>query len=342
MKLAVAGFGLVGRRHVTAMAQSGNADIWGVVEPSPQGATEARAQGLSCFDTLAACLTQPEKPDGIILATPTPLHLEQTLACIEAGIPVLVEKPIAASAEDGKSIMEASDRSGVPVLVGHHRRHNPLIAKAKEVISRGNLGPVRSLHATCWFHKPDHYFEEALWRTKPGAGPILVNLVHDVDLMRHLVGEVTTVQSLARPSARGHDNEDVASALLGFANGAVGTMTVSDAIASPWSWEMTSREYPIYPVTPEACYMVGGTKASLSIPDLRVWAHSGEPDWWSPIAATSLVRSAEDPLVAQIRHFARVIEEGEEPLVSAREGYETLRVIEAIQQAAETGGLIEL
>ena len=77
--------------------------------------------------------------------------------------------------------MDASAAADVNIIVGHHRRHNPLIHEAKRIIDSGELGDIRSVHSQCWFYKPDSYFEIAPWRTQPGAGPISVNLVHDVD-----------------------------------------------------------------------------------------------------------------------------------------------------------------
>ena len=88
--------------------------------------------------------------------------------------------------------------------------------------------------------------------------------------------------------------------------------------------------------------MLGGTKGALSIPDLSVWSHGDTPDWWSPISATRAPRDASDPLVNQIAHFAEVIRGNAEPLVSGLEGLRTLRVVEAIQQSAETGKTVHL
>lgn len=171
---------------------------------------------------------------------------------------------------------------------------------------------------------------------KKGAGPISVNLVHDVDLVRYLCGEVVSVQAQATHSSRGFENEDVAAAVLRFDNGAIGTITVADTVVAPWSWEMTSREYPTYPPTSQSCYLFGGTHGSLSVPDLTLWSHQGERDWWNPISATTLPREASDPLVNQIAHFADVIAGKEAPLVSGSEGLKTLQVIEAIQLAAKS------
>lgn len=342
VRLALLGLGLVGLRHANAIIAHPGVELVGAVEPGKRGRQEAAALGVKCFDTLAD-LVKEAAPDGIIIATPTPLHIEQAMSCVQLGIPVLIEKPLATSADEARTLVDAAEAQNVSVLVGHHRRYNPLIERAREVIQSGGIGEVRAVQATCWFYKPNAYFDEAPWRKQQGAGPISVNLVHDVDLIRHLCGEIATVRAVAAPSRRGYENEDVAAAVFEFENGAVGTITVSDSIAAPWSWELTSREHPIYPPTPENCYLIGGSKASLSIPDLRVWSHDGaEPDWWSPISATCLTRAAADPLVNQITHFASVVRDGAEPFVSGREGLRTLEVVEAIQTAAATGHTIDL
>ena len=84
--------------------------------------------------------------------------------------------------------------------------------------------------------------------------------------------------------------------------------------------------------------MIGGSKASLSVPDLRLWSHEeGKQDWWTPISSTCPILESSDPLVNQIKHFAEVINGHADPLVSGREGLLTLRVIEAIQHSAQTG-----
>jgi len=342
VKIAIAGVGLVGRRHAEAINHLKHVTLCGVVDPSDAGRAFAEERSVACYDTLED-LFAAQSPDGVVLATPTLLHVEQGLECVARNCPVLVEKPLATSAEAAQLLVEQAEAADVPVLVGHHRRHNPLIRKAHEVVSTGGIGDVRAVHVNCWFYKPDPYFDEAPWRKKAGAGPISVNLAHDVDLIRHLCGEVATVQAQSAPSVRGFENEDVAAAVLRFRDGAIGTITVSDSIVSPWSWELTSNEYPIYPPTPESCYLIGGSHGSLSVPDLRLWTHQdGQRDWWTPISATTLTRGASDPLVNQMSHFADVIARKADPLVSGREGLRTLKVLEAIQEACRSGKTVEI
>lgn len=332
-RLAVIGAGLIGQRHVELVARYATLDA--IVDPNPAAQTLAEAHGAHWADDINAYLDE-RRPDGAIVATPNQLHASHGLACIDAGVPVLIEKPITDSADAGEALVAASAKASVPILVGHHRRHNPLVTAAKEAIESGRLGEVVSVHAQCWLLKPDDYFAPE-WRRTKGAGPVYINLIHDIDLIRHLCGEIATVQAFETSKTRGFAVEDTAAILLEFVNGALGTVSVSDTIVAPWSWELTAGENPAYPETGAHCYMIGGTKGALSIPDLKLWSHPGARGWWEPIEAARLNYSAEDPLVRQLRNFIDVVRNGAAPLVSGREGLATLRVIEAIKRAAAAG-----
>jgi predicted dehydrogenase len=146
----------------------------------------------------------------------------------------------------------------MPLLVGHHRRYNSMIQKAKTIIDSGRLGRIVAVHGAFWAMKPDDYFDVA-WRREKGAGPILINLIHDVDLFRFLCGEIIAVQAMESNAVRGNPVEDTAAILLRFANGAIGSLTVSDSIVAPWSWELTTGENPAYPRQDQFCYLIGGT-----------------------------------------------------------------------------------
>lgn len=97
---------------------------------------------------------------------------------------------------------------------------------------------------------------------------------------------------------------------------------------------MTARENPAYPASNQACYLIGGTQGSLELPAVRLWSYAGKRSCWEPICATRYPIDLEDPLVRQVQHFARVVREGEAPLVSGREGLRTLQVIEAVKRSA--------
>ena len=333
IRLALIGFGLIGRRHAGIIRRTPELELVAIVEPDTQAQQAAQRLQAPIYPDLASMLAQAS-PDAVVLATPTPLHLEQGLACIAARLPVLIEKPIAVSASEAQELVDSAHAADVPLLIGHHRRHNGAVQAAKATIDSGTIGVIRAVQATCWFYKPDYYFAAAPWRTRPGAGPISVNLVHDVDLLRHFCGEVLSVQAVAVASRRGHANEDLASAILSFASGAIATISVADGIVAPWSWELTAHENPVYPATNESCYLIGGSQGGMSLPDLRVWRHDQDPDWWAPINASSLLRHHQDPLAQQMQHFVEVIKRKQAPLVSGAEGLKSLAVVEAIAQSA--------
>lgn len=340
VNIALAGAGLVGRQHILALAAVPEARLCAVVDPAPGAATLANEHGVPLHATIDDLLAGP-RPDAVLLATPNHLHVPQALACIAAELPVLVEKPIAQDAESAHTLVEASEKSGVPVLIGHHRRHNPLIAAAHASIHSGAIGDVVSVSGTCWLYKPDDYFEMD-WRRKPGAGPIHINLSHDIDLMRHLCGEITAVMAMESHATRKFDNEDTAAMVLTFANGAIGTLSVSDTTVGPWSWELTSGENPAYHKTDASCLLIGGTRGALEIPSGRIWSNPGKPGWWEPLNHETPTITPARPLERQISHFCAVVRGEAHPLVSAREGLRTLQVIEAVKTSAETGRRVDI
>jgi predicted dehydrogenase len=340
VKLAVLGAGLIGRRHIEHVAAEPMAELVAVVDPSPVGQALAQEHGATWFASLADLLAA-QKPEGVIIATPNQLHVANGLEAVAAGIPALVEKPLADDVASATQLVEAAEKAGVALLNGHHRRHNPMIQAARRAIDAGRLGTVIAVHGFCWFFKPDDYFDAA-WRREKGAGPILLNLIHDVDNLRYLCGDVAAVHAFASNAVRGHAVEETAVIVLRFANGALGTVNVSDTIVAPWSWELTTGENPVYHQTDQSCYQIGGTHGSLTIPSLDLWRNADRRSWWEPITPERLPYEAADPLRLQVRQFCKVIRGEEPPLVSGREGLETLRVIEAVKQSAATGEMIDL
>lgn len=340
VRIAIAGAGLIGRRHAAAIDVAAGVTLAAIADPADAGAQVARAFGVPHYRTLAEVIAR-ERPDGVIVATPNQLHLENALECIAAGVPALIEKPLAVDVAGAEQIVAAGKAAGVALLTGHHRRHNPLIARARQVIAEGGLGQITAVQGSTWFHKPDDYFDVE-WRRRKGAGPVYLNLSHDIDLLRHLCGEIVSVHAMESNAVRGNAVEETAVMILRFANGALGTVNVSDTVVAPWSWELTARENPVYPATSEACYMIGGTHGSLALPNLAVWSNPGKRSWWEPISATRLLYEFEDPLVRQARQFAAVIRGEEAPLVSAEEGLRNQKVIEAVKTSARTGATVTL
>jgi predicted dehydrogenase len=333
--LAVIGAGLIGRRHAELIGAAPEARLAAIVDPAPAGRELAKRLGAPWFPRFAEMLAA-ERPDGAVVATPNQLHVAHGLEAVAAGIPAIIEKPLADDVAGAERLVAAAEAARVPLLVGHHRRYNPIVRAAKAIVADGTLGRILAVHGHFWLLKPDDYFAAA-WRRAPGAGPVFINLIHDIDLLRHLCGEIVSVQAAESNAARGFAVEDTAAILLRFAGGALGTVTVSDAVAAPWSWELTSGENATYPRQEAGCYRIGGTLGALSIPQLDLWRYPGKRGWWEPLARERLSAPPEDPLALQIRHFCEVIRGRAAPLVPAREGLAALRVIAAIKEAARTG-----
>lgn len=337
LRIALIGAGVMGRQHHQHLKDLPEARLCAVADPARQAAAFAAECAVPYFAEHRRMLEEV-RPHAVIVANPNTLHVSTALDCIAAGVPVLLEKPVGVHLDEVRELIAASRNAGVPVLVGHHRRHNPLIVRARELVEEGSLGRLTTVTALWQLQKPDSYFDIP-WRREPGAGMLLTNLIHDLDLLRHLCGEVAEVQALTGNGVRGFANEDSAAVLLRFANGALGTLTGSDAVAAPWSWELDSGENPVYPrQDDQSCYLLAGTRGALSIPQLARW-HYAEPGagWHQPLLCSQESCVPGEALALQLRHFVRVARGEVAPLVSAADAGNTLALLEAIQRAAASG-----
>jgi len=337
VRIALIGSGIIGKRHIEALkAHPDRHVLAAIADPAPEAAQLAADLGVPYYTSHEPLLDR-EKPDGAIVATPNQHHVNVGIACVERGIPILVEKPIADSVAAALDLVEAAERENVPILVGHHRRHNPIMRKAVEVIRSGGVGQVIAV-ATLWLsHKPKDYFN-VTWRREPGGGPILINAIHDIDCLRMLCGEIETVQAKTANTARGFPVEDTAAAVVTFASGALGTLLVSDSVSAPWSWEWTSRENPVFPNEPENCFFISGTRGSLGVPSLEHrWHDEGQESWGVPLTQKRIPITPADPYIEQLRNFADVIRGQAEPVLNAADGTRTLAATLAIAESARTG-----
>lgn len=339
VRIALAGAGLIGKVHLDALQRNADCEPSAIVDPAKAARELACTAGLPRYHSLDE-LFAIDEPDGIIIATPNALHVEHALTCMARDVPVLLEKPLAPTVVDGETIVREAARTGGRLLVGHHRTHGAILRKACEIIDSGVLGRPVSLTGSATFVKPDSYFTDAPWRTQPGGGPILINLIHEVHSLRLLCGEIATVHAFASNTIRGHAVEDTVSINLRFANGALGTFLLSDTAASPHSWEQNSGENPRYAhYGDEDCYVVSGTNGSLAIPTLRLhrYAEPKDRSWWKPFERSTLEVERDDPIDRQLEHFVALIRNETLSRVTAADGLANLRVTEAIALAARTG-----
>lgn len=343
VRIAVAGAGLIGQRHIEEVDASSSAQLAAVVDPAPGARDVAKKYGVPLVGSLRE-LFDRDKPDGVILATPNRLHVEGGLECVAAGVPVIVEKPIGDTVEGATRLVEAGEAAGVPVLTGHHRNYSPIMQRARQVVRSGRLGRLVAVNATALFYKPDDYFDVGGgWRREPGGGPILLNLIHDVNNLQSLVGDIIRVSAVTSNAARDFPVEDTAAILFTFGNGALGTFLLSDAAASPRSWEQTSLENTTYASYPDQdCYHIAGVSGSLSVPSMRIWTYSGPASWWEPFDTEAIDLDRSDPLANQIAHFVEVIRGKAQPVCSGRDGLKSLKVVDAVIESARTGRPVDV
>lgn len=346
-RIGLIGAGAIGRAHLVGAAGAQGVCIVGIADPSPAAKALAAEFGVPWFSDHRALLDTTQ-PDGAIIATPNALHIPIALECIAEGKSVLIEKPIADTEEDGLRLANAARAADVPVLVGHHRRHNPIVRAARAIVQNGQLGRLVSASVLSTILKPESYYAQA-WRRTLGAGPVLINLIHEIDLLRFVCGDVESLQALTSNAVRGFEVEDTAAVLLRLQNGAVATITLSDTAAAPWAWDLTSGENPSFSqVRPGLAdsHFISGTEGSLSMPGLRLWRYAETPGdplergWAKPLQTDLQPVDAGNPYIAQMAHFGAVIRREEPPIVDAFDASRTLAVTLAVREAAGTGRVV--
>lgn len=169
---------------------------------------------------------------------------------------------------------------------------------------------------------------------------MLINGIHEIDGLRMLCGEIESVQAATADRARNLAVEDTAAAVLRFASGALGTLTLSDAVSAPWNWEWNSRENPFYPHEPLSSLFVTGTRGALTVPGLEHWWHEPGQGWGDPLKRQRVPVALGDSYVEQMRNFAAVIRGEEAPVVSGAEGARTLAATLAIKESAAGGAAV--
>ena len=340
-KLGLIGAGTIGKRHLQAISEVTEAEVVAIVDTDPLAQSIATKNTASFFSSVSQMLKEIQ-PDGVIVCTPTEVHLEPALLSLEYNAHVLVEKPIAPSLEEAQQIVASSKRFNRRVLVGHHRRYSEQIQRTKRMMENGDLGQLVGVTGIWAVRKADSYFEPE-WRKQHTSGPVLINLIHEIDTLRYVCGEIASMSAKVRKGIREHPKEETTALLLEFHSGALGTFLLSDVTPSPWTWEQATGENKNFPKTSQNVYRFIGSKASLDFPNLVLWKHAGsDPDWLHEISPEVIECEIGDAYAEQIRHFCAVIKGKEEPRISAVDATKTLKATLAVFEASEKGAEIYL
>ncbi len=335
VKLSVIGTGLIGKKHAALIKAHSACDLAGICDVDPGHRSLAAKLEVPFYQNLEELLER-ERPEGAIVATPNGLHAAGARVCARHSVHLLIEKPMAATLDEAQGIVRVADESGIQILVGHHRRHNPLIKEARSIIKGGTLGRLVGVSMLWALLKPADYYQVE-WRCRrPGGGPTFINLIHELDTLRFLCGEIRQVHAQFSSAVRKLGVEDSLTISLAFEHGALASILASDATPSPWSYEATTHENPYYFSSDENCYHFLGTSGSLAFPRMELWRYAGDEGsgWQYPLAKSGVKIAQADPLQSQLEHFCRVVRGEEEPLVDGRDGTRSLAVALAVLKSA--------
>jgi predicted dehydrogenase len=320
LQLGVFGLGLIGRRHLAIAAEVPECRVVAAADVNVAERATAESRGIKFYGDFRELLDR-ERLDGVIIATPNATHVELGLECVARGLPILVEKPISDTVESARALLSAATAADVPVAVGHHRRFDPSVEMAKTMLDAGDLGDLTAMQVIWALRKHDAYYETA-WRTSrdTGGGPGLINLIHDIDLMRHFAGDVERVYAELGHQARDWDVEDSIGATVRFTSGVIGSLLTSDATPSPWGWEQGSGENPDVPAS--------------TAPGAAV------ADWRTTLVSQPIEHGPRAALHRQLADFCAVLRREKAPRVSGVDAYASLAATLAVIRSGETAEVV--
>ena len=343
LTFAVIGAGLIGPRHAQTVASNPDTKLVAIVDPSCAGKRLAENYGVAYYESVPA-LIGSQKPDGAIICTPNHTHVTIAKDLASAGVNILIEKPVSVGIESGKGLLRHLQDHSVKVLVGHHRRFNPYMVAAKKALDSGVVGDVIAVNGIWATYKPPDYFASpGNWRQSESGGVILINLIHEVDLLQFLFGPIERVYAEATKSHRGFEAEEGAALTLRFKSGVVGTFVASDSAPSPHNFESGTGENPQIPKAGQDFYRILGSEGSLSVPDMTVWSHEpGKKSWTETLSQKQSKVEDGVPFELQLAHFVCVIQKGETSKCMVEDGLSALAVCTAIKESLASGAPVTI
>ncbi|MCA1218216.1 Gfo/Idh/MocA family protein [Streptomyces sp. 8L] len=199
LRLGVLGYGLRGSLARTAHRPGHGSRVTLLADPDPAARALAEA-GLDGVRTLAGHREVIASPDidAVLLLTPDHTHAALADEALRAGKPVLVEKPLATTVEDADAILATARETGTPLYVGHNMRHMPMVRLMRDVITRGEIGTVKTVWVRHFVgYGGDWYFKDWHAERRHTTGLLLQKAAHDIDVLHWLAGGyTTTVQAL--------------------------------------------------------------------------------------------------------------------------------------------------
>lgn len=343
MRYALIGCGRISTNHIKA-AVNNKLEIVGVCDILPEKMEELLEKHELKNDNSIHRYTDykeliaAEKPELISIATESGNHAEIALYCIEAGINVIIEKPMAMSIADANKIIELAEEKHVKVSACHQNRFNVAVQELRKAVESGRFGKIShgSIHVR--WNRNKGYYDQAPWRGTwaQDGGALMNQCIHGIDLLRWMMGdEVEEVYGATRQQFHDYlEAEDVGMALVKFKNGAVGTI------------EGTTNVYPknleetLYVFGENGTVKIGGTSTN----NIDVWDFADETEADSKNkgleeATSNVYGNGHTSLFADVMD---AIENDRKPYVDAVAGRNALEMILAIYKSQKTGQPVKL
>ncbi len=340
MKYLIAGLGSIGRRHFRNLVSLGERDIV-LLRTHKATLPDDELDGYPVETDLREALKK-HKPNAIIVANPTSLHLETAIPAAEAGCHILLEKPVAHSLERLDVLGQIAQKSGSRILVGFQFRYHPTLNKARELIQKDELGKILTAHVH-WgeylpqWHPWEDYRQSYAARADLGGG-VIVTLTHPLDYLRFILGDVDSLWSF-----NGHlspleiDVEDAAEIGLKFTSGAIGGVHVN-----------YFQRPPVHRLE------IVGTNGSLRWDNadgvLHLHKAPAEFGTYSENPPAMMLEQFKMPkefernqlFIAQTKHFMDVVSGRAEPLCTLDDGIQALQMALAAYESQRAGWVIAL
>lgn len=297
---------------------------------------EARRRALAgksgktpVFDRLAQLLA--ERPDGVVVCSENARHREHAVAALEAGIPVLCEKPLASRLEDGRAMVETARRRGVALATAFPCRFHPAAARTRAVIQAGDIGTVRAVSATNHGQAPPGWFVDPVLA---GGGALMDHTVHVVDLLRWMTGqEIKSVYAESGQMREGLAVEDLGIVSMETNGGVIATLDTS------WS------RPGYFPAWGDVTMEIVGATGVASL-DLFAQVHAVYKMRKDGVAAppqpVRWMNWGDDMDYGLLADFVDALREGRAPSVSGEDGLRALEVTAAAYESVRRCAPVEV
>jgi len=331
VKILIAGLGSIGRRHFRNLIALGETDLI-LLRTRKATLPDDELAGYPVENDIHEAL-EKHKPDAVVVANPTSLHLNVAIPAAEVGCHILLEKPVSHTLEGLDTLQKAARESGSKILVGFQFRYHPTLNKARELIQSGGLGQVLTVHAH-WgeylpnWHPWEDYRQSYAARADLGGG-VIGTLAHPIDYLRYLLGEIDALWSFnGHLSSLEIDVEDIAEISLKFANGAIGGVHLNYVQRPP------AHRLEIVGANGTLRWdNADGTLHFYKMP-APFGSYSDVPP--APVIETFSTPGGfdrNDLFLAQTHHFLNVVRGQEEPVCTLEDGVRVQELVQAARMA---------